>query len=67
MKNKKKEKKELDLRGKRMASDAEESTWKMIENSDSPDDFLYFLEQFPDSPYAIPAKLKLNQLERENQ
>ena len=50
-----------------MASDAEESTWKMIENSDSPDDFHYFLEQFPDSPYAIPAKLKLNQLERESQ
>ena len=63
----KKEKKELDLRGKKMASEAEESTWKMIENSDSPDDFHYFLEQFPDSPYAIPAKLKLNQLERESQ
>ena len=63
----KKEKKELDIRGKRMASEAEESTWKMIENSDSPEDFRYFLEQFPDSPYAIPAKLKLNQLERENQ
>ena len=63
----KKEIKELDLRGKRMTSEAEESTWKMIENSDSPDDFRYFLEQFPDSPYAIPAKLKLNQLERENQ
>ena len=63
----KKEKKELDLRGKRMTSDAEEATWKMIENSDSTDDLRYFLEQFPDSPYAIPAKLKLNQLERESQ
>ena len=63
----KKDKKELDLRGKRMASEAEESTWKMIENSDSPEDFRYFIEQFPDSPYVIPAKLKLNQLERESQ
>ena len=57
-------KKEQDLREKRMVSEAAESTWKMIENSDSPEDFRYFLEQFPDSPYAIPAKLKLNQLER---
>jgi len=62
-----KEKKELDLREKRMVSEAAESTWKMIENSDNPEDFRYFLEQFPDSPYAIPAKLKLKQLERKSQ
>ena len=62
-----KKKKELDLREKRMGSEAAESTWKMIENSDSPEDFRYFIEQFPDSPYAIPAKLKLKQLERESQ
>ena len=61
------EKKELDLRKKRMVSEAAESTWKMIENSDSPEDFHYFLEQFPESPYAVPAKLKLKQLERESQ
>ena len=58
--------KELDLREKRMASEAAESTWKMIEDSNNPEDFSYFLEQFPDSPYAIPAKLKLMQLKREN-
>ena len=58
-------KKELDLRKKRMVSEAAESTWKMIENSNNPEDFRYFLDQFPDSPYAIPAKLKLKQLERE--
>ena len=62
-----KKKKELDLREKRMVSEAAESTWKMIENSDSPEDFRYFLEQFPDSPYAIPAKLKLKQLEHESE
>ena len=62
-----KKKKELDLREKRMVSEAAESTWKMIENSDSPEDFRYFLEQFPDSPYAIPSKLKLKQLELESQ
>ena len=62
-----KKKKELDLREKRMVSEAAESTWKMIENSDSPEDFRYFLEQFPDSPYAIPAKFKLKQLESESQ
>jgi len=61
-----KEKKELDLREKRMVTEAAESTWKMIENSDNPEDFGYFLEQFPDSPYAIPAKVKLKQLERKS-
>ena len=62
-----KEKKELDLREKRMVSEAAESTWKLIQNSSKPEDFRYFLEQFPDSPYAIPAKLKLKQLEGEEQ
>ena len=60
-------KKELDIREKRMVSEAAESTWKMIENSDNAEDFRYFLNQFPESPYAIPAKLKLKQFERESQ
>jgi len=57
-------KKQHDLRKKRMVSEAAESTWKMVQDSNNPEDFRYFLEQFPDSPYAIPAKLKLKQLER---
>ena len=61
------ENKELDLRKKRMVSEAAESTWKLIQKSRKPEDFRYFLEQFPDSPYAIPAKLKLKQLEGEEQ
>ena len=56
--------KQHDLRKKRMVSEAAESTWKMVQDSNNPEDFRYFLEQFPDSPYAIPAKLKLKQLER---
>ena len=60
-----KENKELDLREKRITSEAAESTWKLIENSSNKEDFKYFLEQFPDSPYAIPAKMKLKQLESE--
>ena len=60
-------KKQHDLRKKRMVSEAEESPWKMVQDSNNPEDFRYFLEQFPDSPYAIPAKLKLKQLERNNQ
>ena len=59
--------KQHDLRKKRMVSEAAESTWKMVQDSNNPEDFRYFLEQFPDSPYAIPAKLKLKQLERNNQ
>ena len=62
-----KEKKELDLREKRMVSEAAESTWKMVQDSNNTEDFRYFLEQFPDSPYSVPAKLKLKQLERDNQ
>ena len=62
-----KEKKEQDVRKKRMVSEAAESTWKLVKDSNNPEDLRYFLEQFPDSPYAVPAKLKLRQLERENQ
>ncbi len=49
-----------------MVTEAAESTWELIKDSDNPEDFEYFLEQFPDSPYAVPAKLKLKQLERNN-
>ena len=62
-----KEKKEQDVRKKRMLSEAEESTWRLVKDSNNPEDLRYFLEQFPDSPYAIPAKLKLRQLEREKE
>ena len=62
-----KEKKEQDVRKKRMVSEAAESTWKLIQNSENPEDYRYFLEQFQDSPYAVPAKVKLRQLEREKE
>ena len=62
-----KEKKEQDLRKKRMVSEAEESTWKLVQDSKNPEDLRYFLEQFPNSPYAVPAKLKLKQLEQEKE
>ena len=62
-----KEHKELGLRKKRMTSEAAEATWKMIEDSSNPEDFRYFLEQFTESPFVVPARMKLKQLERENQ
>ena len=62
-----KEKKEQGVRKKRMVSEAAESTWKLVKGSNNPEDLRYFLEQFPDSPYAVPAKLKLRQLEREKE
>ena len=62
-----KEKKEQIVRKIRIVSEAAESTWKLVKDSNNPEDLRYFLEQFPDSPYAVPAKLKLRQLERENQ
>ena len=60
----KKEVKEITVQEKRMSSEAEESTWKLVKDSNSVEDLRYFMEKFPESPYAIPAKLKLNQLER---
>ncbi len=59
--------KEITIQDKRMSSEAEESTWKLVKDSNSAEDLRYFLEKFPDSPYAIPAKLKLKQLEREKE
>ena len=59
--------KEITIQEKRMSSEAEESTWKLVKDSNSAEDLRYFLEKFPDSPYAIPAKLKLKQLEREKE
>ena len=57
--------KEVTIQDKRMSTEAEESTWKLVKDSNSLEDLNYFLEKFPDSPYAIPAKLKIKQLERE--
>jgi hypothetical protein len=57
--------KKLDLREKRLVSEAAESTWKLVKDSKSTEDYRYFLEQFPNSPFAVPAKLKLKQLERD--
>ena len=62
-----KEKKDQGVRKKRMVSEAAESTWKLVKDTNNPEDRRYFLEQFPDSPYALPAKLKLRQLEREKE
>ena len=45
--------------------EAEESTWKMVKDSENPEDLRFFLEQYPESPYATPARLKLKQMERE--
>ena len=59
--------KEITIQEKRMSSEAEESTWKLVKDSNSAEDLRYFLDKFPDSPYAIPAKLKLKQLEREKE
>jgi len=58
--------KEISAQEKRMSAEAEESTWDLIKDSKNPEDLRYFLEKFPDSPFAIPANLKLKQLERDS-
>ena len=44
--------------------EAEKSTWEMVKDSESPEDLKFFLEQYPSSLFAPPARLKLKQLER---
>lgn len=60
-----KEIKEISVQKKRMSAEAEESSWNLIKDSNNIEDLKYFLEMFPESPFSIPAKLKLKQLERE--
>ncbi|MDE0908113.1 MAG: hypothetical protein OSB18_12125, partial [SAR324 cluster bacterium] len=38
--------------------------WAMVEGSDDPENFRFFIEQFPDSPRVKLARLKLKLLER---
>ena len=38
--------------------------WAMVEDSDDPENFRFFIEQFPDSPRVKLARLKLKLLER---
>ena len=47
-----------------MKRDAEKETWELIQDSNNIEDIEYFLKNFPNSSYALPAKLKLNQLKR---
>ena len=46
--------------------EAEEKTWDLLKDSENPEDLRFFLEQYPDSPFATPARLKLKQLERDS-
>ncbi len=43
---------------------ADESAWKDIENSEDPEDFRFFLEEFPESLLAKTARFKLKRLAR---
>ena len=47
-----------------MKQDAEKETWELIQDSNNIEDIEYFLINFPNSSYALPAKLKLKQLKR---
>jgi hypothetical protein len=61
----KKDLKKITVQEKRMTSAAEEATWKLVKDSNNLEDLRYFLGKYPESPYAIPAKLRINQLERD--
>ena len=42
---------------------AEKETWEMVKKSDQQSDYLFFIENFPESKFIIPAKLRIQQLE----
>ena len=44
--------------------EADEETWSLIKDSTDAADVEFYLENFPNGKYAIPAKLKLKQLQR---
>ena len=50
---------------KKIKKEAEKETWELIKDSDNIEDIEYFLKNFPESSYSLPAKLKLNQLKRQ--
>ena len=43
---------------------ADEETWELVKESNDPDDFKYFLEEFPESPLSSVARLKLRKLKK---
>ena len=45
--------------------EAEQKTWDLVKDSENPEDLRFFLEQYPESPFSTPARLKLQQLERD--
>ena len=43
---------------------ADEEMWELLKKSNDPDDFKYFLEEFPESPLNSVARLKLRKLKK---
>ena len=43
---------------------ADEETWDLVKDSNNIADIEYYLENYPNGKYAVPAKLKLRQLTR---
>ena len=44
--------------------EADNETWSMVKDSMDPSDIQFYLDNFPNGKYAIPARLKLKQLSR---
>jgi formylglycine-generating enzyme required for sulfatase activity len=43
---------------------ADEEAWELMKGSNDPDDFKYFLEEFPESPLSSVARLKLRKFKK---
>ena len=45
--------------------EADDETWLLLKDSTDPYDYEFYIEHFPKGKYAVPAKLKLKQLQRQ--
>tara|TARA_B100000003_G_scaffold174028_1_gene162312 strand:- start:553 stop:1305 length:753 start_codon:yes stop_codon:yes gene_type:complete len=51
--------KEIELKG------AEGETWELVKKSDKISDYEYFIKNYPESKYVVPAKLRISQLKED--
>ncbi len=53
------------LPAKSTVREAEIETWEMVKESNKKEDYEFFLKHYPNSEYAIPAKLRIQQMKKE--
>jgi len=50
--------------GDEHSDEADAETWSMVKDSDDPADVEFYLDNFPNGRFVVPARLRLRQLGR---